>query len=140
MPVAIPTLEQVIERRECLDALPVQVLRMLRARALAAAHMVEIAELGRIEPTAAGPDEVLPLAEAARRLGLAALTLQHRAHRAPYAALRVDNGTRRLVFSGRRIAEFLGARRPGSDRSALAQAVGGKASRLARPPIPPRTG
>ncbi len=53
------------------------------------------------------PEEVVGLQEAARRLGLAAETLRRYRRRPPYAGLRVDNGTRKLLWSGQRIAEYL---------------------------------
>ncbi len=53
--------------------------------------------------------DVLKLPEAAQRLGLAPETLRRYRHRPPYAVLRVDNGTRAVLFSGQRIQAFLDA-------------------------------
>jgi hypothetical protein len=44
---------------------------------------------------------------AARQLGMSVSALQHRARQAPYQSLRIDNGTRTLRWSRRRIEAFL---------------------------------
>jgi len=68
------------------------------------------------QPVAPVADALLDVPEAARRLGLAPITLQHRARKDPYRALLVDNGTRRLCFSADAIAVFLRERTAGGSR------------------------
>ncbi len=59
-----------------------------------------------------GGNETLDVAQAATMLGLAVDTLYRRARKPPFAAFLVPTGTRRLVFSRRRIEEHV-ARRVG---------------------------
>ncbi len=63
--------------------------------------------IDRAEPVAAESLGTLSVDEAAAMLGIQSSTLRHRAKRAPYAELRIDNGTRRLRFSATKMRIFL---------------------------------
>lgn len=65
------------------------------------------AVLDQGEPVAVESLGTLGVDEAAAMLGIQPSTLRHRAKLAPYAELRVDNGTRRLRFSAGKIRAYL---------------------------------
>jgi len=58
-------------------------------------------------PARATGDELLDVGQAARMLALSPTTLYRRARKPPFAALLVETGTRRVLFSRQRIEEFL---------------------------------
>jgi len=70
--------------------------------------------LATLQP-AAETDRLLAIPQAAERLGLSVKSLRHNWRRTPaYVALRVETGTRRVLFSARLIDEYLARLRAGA--------------------------
>jgi hypothetical protein len=78
--------------------------RALVALAAIGARMVALA-VAQPPAVSATEDQLLDVGEAAQRLGVAVSALRSR--KPPFAALRVNNGTRRLLFSARAIEQYL---------------------------------
>ncbi len=143
MPLAIPSLDQVQAEPRSLAGLPLQVLRMIRARALSVAHAAELEELGAL-PGGVAPreaeDRALTPEEAGAVLGCPPDRLRHRARHWPYAAMRSPASTpKRLRFSSLRIQAYLRGElsQPGPGGPAPVQAARRKRGpRPARLPFP----
>jgi hypothetical protein len=101
----VPTLAEIAQNPERIDGLPLNVVAGLMTQL--SALELRIAARVAMAPVVATPDhdQVLELAEAARRLGISPRTLQNRAQ-TTYKGLLVDNGTRRLAFSAAKIEDY----------------------------------
>jgi hypothetical protein len=108
--VAVPTLAEVAADPRLIERLPAPVCGALSAQASALAYALATRYAIAAQPATLAPadaDELVDLADAARRLGMARSTLAKRVGREPYRDLIVRNGTRRLLFSTERIRTFL---------------------------------
>jgi hypothetical protein len=107
-PTATPTLAEIAAHPELVDQLSGSVAGVL---ALEASGLVQRLTIRAVTaPPRLGdgaPDELWDTKTAARHLGMSLTSLHHRARQEPYRSLRVDNGTRRLCWSRRRIEAFL---------------------------------
>lgn len=108
MVVALPTLAEVAADPAKIARLPGAVAAALGAAFAGLATSCALrAALERSEPVAAESLGTLSVDEAAALLGIQPSTLRHRAKHPPYLDLRVDNGTRKLRFSGAKIRAYL---------------------------------
>jgi hypothetical protein len=107
--VAVPTLAEVAADPRLIERLPAPVCGALASQA--AALIVQLAARVVASPASgsvADDGALIELAEAARRLGMKPATLRKLVQRDPFVrALTVNNGTDRLVFDPRRIADFV---------------------------------
>jgi hypothetical protein len=133
-----PTLAEIAANPALVDQLPGAVAGALGLEATGLVQRLMVRAV--IAPPPVDADELLDARHAAQRLGMSPITLQHRAHQSPYRELRVDNGTRRLLFSRRRLEAFLleSARSP-SPASASRDTPGPRGV-LPVPPPPRRKG
>lgn len=108
MPTSIPTLAEIAADPARISRLSGPVAAAFGAAFSGLATSCALrAVLDQGEPVAVESLGTLGLDEAAAMLGIQPSTLRHRAKRAPYAELRVDNGTRRLRFSAAKIRAYL---------------------------------
>ena len=112
---SVPSLDALAADLSRVTELPVEVARQL----LCQIHVLE-GELfaralagGRAEAVGESGDRNLDVSEAAAMLGLAVDTLYRRARKPPFVSFLVPTGTRRLLFSRRRIEDYIArARKP----------------------------
>jgi hypothetical protein len=103
-----PTLAEIAAHPELVEQLPGSVAGLLALEATGLVQRLTVRALTappRIASDAA--DELVDTQTAARLLGMSPITMQHRARQEPYRRLLVDNGTRSLRWSRRRIETSL---------------------------------
>jgi hypothetical protein len=135
---ATPTLAEIAAHPELVDQLsgPVAGLLALEATGLVQRLTVRaVTAPARLAAEAA--DELLDTRTAARLLGMSPITMQHRARQEPYRSLLVDNGTRSLRWSRRRIEMFL-MRPPATAIPVVVAGDAGSAAAALGPVSPPR--
>jgi hypothetical protein len=136
-PTATPTLAEIAANPALVDQLQGPVAGLL---ALEATGLVQRLTVRAVTaPPRLGTDvedELLDTRTAARHLGMSPVTLQHRARQDPYRPLLVDNGTRSLRWSRRRLEAFLvsGATPPSVPRVPEPAVFGPSADMTIRPP------
>jgi hypothetical protein len=107
-PPAMPTLADVAARPELADHLPGSTAGLLALEATALVLRLTVrAVVAPPRLASDAPDTTLTTRQAAEMLGMRVITLHHKAHQDPWRTLRVDNGTRLLRWSRRRIEAFL---------------------------------
>jgi hypothetical protein len=84
--------------------LPSDVRRRLALQALTIAHALAVVEPG---VDGARHEAPIPMAEAARRLSMSAVTLRHRRHELPYATFRLPRAGKQIMYDPDRIAAYL---------------------------------
>lgn len=107
-PRAMPTLSDVAAHPELADHLPGSTAGLLALEATALVLRLTVrAVVAPPRLAAEAQDQLLDTRRAAEMLGMRVITLHHKAHQDPWRGLRVDNGTRLLRWSRRRIEAFL---------------------------------
>lgn len=134
---AAPTLAEVAAHPELVDQLSGSLAGVLAVEATGLVQQLMLRAV--VAPPRLADDredELLDTRTAARRLGMSPTTLAHRAHQGPWRDLRIENGTRSLRWSRRRIDAFLvqGARAPVAPSASLEM----PGPRGMRPVPPPR--
>jgi hypothetical protein len=105
---APPTLAEIAAHPELVEQLPGAVAGLLAVEANGLVQRLTIRAVTAPPRMAAeAADELVDTRTAARLLGMSPITMQHRARQEPYRHLLVDNGTRSLRWSRRRIETFL---------------------------------
>jgi hypothetical protein len=106
-----PTLNDILAQPHRLQGLTREELCALFMSAQSIAALCVLRMLDPPAPAETGA--TLDTRQAAARLGIAPGTLANRARRAPYLALLVQNGTRRLAFSAAAVEAFKAGSAPG---------------------------
>jgi hypothetical protein len=133
---APPTLAEIAARPELVEQLPGAVAGLLAVEANGLVQRLTIRAVTAPPRMAAeAVDELLDTQTAARLLGMSPITMQHRARQEPYRHLLVDNGTRSLRWSRRRIETFL--TRPSAPGHAAEAANDAGSASAALGPVPP---
>jgi hypothetical protein len=110
---SVPTLAELVMEPARIATLPVGVIAgfVVELAALQQQFGARLAAAGSVVAEASpGPqpeDRLLSATEAAARLGISPLTLLRKRHRAPYRDFVVPTGTRRPLFSLRRIQDYI---------------------------------
>jgi hypothetical protein len=107
-PRALPTLSEVAARPELADHLPGSTAGLLALEATALVQRLTVrAVVAPPRLATEADDRLLDTRRAAEMLGMSVSSLQHKARQDPWRGLLVDNGTRLLRWSRRRIEAFL---------------------------------